>query len=177
MYYSSDMVPVSRTLQPRRMFQKIGSFSKRFQVLLIVAILVSLILARGFIPIPAADAALPRTQQVPAGTPRLVDTLGRSIASPRVGDFVAIEATIRNNDTVEHRVTFIVQIKDNSGVVVSPLGWVVGITLAPDLSATPGLQITISTPGTYMAEVFVLTTIAEGIPLSPVRSVNFPVSA
>lgn len=170
------MVPVSRTLQPRRMFQKIGSFSKRFQVLLIVAILVSLILARGFIPIPAADAALPRTQQVPAGTPRLVDTLGRPIASPRVGDFVAIEATIRNNDTVEHRVTFIVQIKDNSGVVVS-LGWVIGITLAPDLSATPGLASTISTPGTYMAEVFVLTTIAEGIPLSPVRSVNFTVSA
>lgn len=170
------MVPVSRTLQPRRMFQKIGSFSKRFQVLLIVAILVSLILAGGFIPIPAADAALPRTQQVPAGTPRLVDTLGRPIASPRVGDFVAIEATIRNNDTVEHRVTFIVQIKDNSGVVVS-LGWVIGITLAPDLSATPGLASTISTPGTYMAEVFVLTTIAEGIPLSPVRSVNFTVSA
>jgi len=176
MYYSSDMVPVSRTLQPRRTFQKIGSFSKRFQVLLIVAILVSLILARGFIPIPAADAALPRTQQVPASTPRLVDTLGRPIASPRVGDLV-IEATIRNNDTVEHRVTFIVQIKDNSGVVVSPLGWVVGITLAPDSSATPGLASTISTPGTYMAEVFVLTTIAEGIPLSSVRSMNFTVSA
>jgi hypothetical protein len=176
MYYSSDMVPVSRRLQPRRMFLRIGSFSKRFQVLLIVVILVSLILARGFVSIPAADAAPPRTQQVPAGTPRLVDTLGRPIASPRVGDLV-IEATIRNNDTVEHRVTFIVQIKDNSGVVVPPLGWVVGITLAPDSSATPGLQITISTPGTYMAEVFVITTIAEGIPLSLVRSMNFTVSA
>jgi len=169
------MAPASRTLQPRRMFPRIGSFSKQFQVLLIIAVLVSLILVRGFVSIPAADAAPPRTQQVPAGTPRLVDTFGRPIASPRAGDSIVIEAIVRNNDTAEHRVTFIAQIKDSGGVVVS-LTWI-SIDIAPNSSITPGLGSTISTPGTYMAEVFVLTTIAEGIPLSSVRSMNFTVLA
>jgi len=135
----------------------------------------SLILARGLVSIPTADGALSRTQQVPAGTPRLVDTLGRLITSPKVGDFMAIEATVKNNDTVAHKITFIVQIKDNSGVVVF-LGYV-GITITPNSSFTPGLASTISVPGTYMAEVFVITSVAEGIPLSLVRSINFTVAA
>ena len=170
------MIAAIRKLRPRRRSNVNGSFPIRFQALsLIFAILVMFILARGTISIPAAEGVLPRTQQVPAITPQLVDTLGRPVASPRVGDFVAIEATVRNNDTVEHRVTFIVQIKDSSGVVVF-LGWIGGINLAPDSSLKPALASALPAPGTYVAEVFVLTSVVEGIPLSSARSLNFTVS-
>ena len=169
------MIAAFRKLRPRRRSNVNGSFPIRFQALsLIFAILVMFILARGTISIPAAEGVLPRTQQVPAITPQLVDTLGRPVASPRVGDFVAIEATVRNNDTVEHRVTFIVQIKDSSGVVVF-LEWI-SINLAPDSSIKPALASALPAPGTYVAEVFVLTSVVEGIPLSPARSLNFTVS-
>lgn len=149
-------------------------FSIRFKTLLILAILATLIFVRG--TIPAADTALPRTQQVPASTPQVVDSLGRPVASPRVGDLITIEATVANNDTADHTITYVVQIKDSTGVVVS-LGWIGGISLTPGSSLKPAVASTITAPGTYVAEVYILTTIAEGIPLSPVKRMNFTVSA
>jgi hypothetical protein len=119
--------------------------------------------------------ALSKTEQVPAGTPEIVDTAGNAFASPSVGDVVIVQASITNDDDVAHTVTFIVQVKDASGVIVNQ-GWVRDIELATDESQTPGLSWIPDSAGTYTAEVYVWTSISEAEALSPVKSVTFTIA-
>jgi len=119
--------------------------------------------------------ALSKTEQVPAGTPEIVDTAGNAFASPSVGDIVIVQASVTNDDDVAHTVTFIVQVKDASGVVVNQ-GWVRDIELATDESQTPGLSWIPESAGTYTAEVYVWTSISEAEALSPVKSVTFTIA-
>jgi mannose/fructose/N-acetylgalactosamine-specific phosphotransferase system component IIB len=119
--------------------------------------------------------ALSKTEQVPAGTPEIVDTAGEAFASPSVGDIVIVQASVTNDDDVAHTVTFLVQIKNSAGEVVN-LGWVRDIELAADESQTPGLSWLPDSAGTYTAEVYVWTSISEAEALSPVKSVTFTIA-
>ena len=119
--------------------------------------------------------ALSKTEQVPAGTPEIVDTAGDAFASPSVGDIVIVQASVTNDDDVAHTVTFLVQIKNSAGEVVN-LGWVRDIELAVDESQTPGLSWLPDSAGTYTAEVYVWTSISEAEALSPVKSVTFTIA-
>jgi len=119
--------------------------------------------------------ALSKTEQVPAGTPEIVDTAGDAFASPSVGDIVIVQASVTNDDDVAHTVTFLVQIKNSAGEVVN-LGWVRDIELTSDESQTPGLSWLPDSAGTYTAEVYVWTSISEAEALSPVKSVTFTIA-
>jgi len=119
--------------------------------------------------------ALSKTEQVPAGTPEIVDTAGNAFASPSVGDIVIVQASITNDDDVAHTVTFLVQIKNSGGEVIN-LGWVRDIELSTDESQTPGLSWLPDSAGTYTAEVYVWTSISEAEALSPVKSVTFTIA-
>jgi len=119
--------------------------------------------------------ALSKTEQVPAGTPEIVDTSGNAFASPSVGDIVIVQASITNDDDVAHTVTFLVQIKNSAGEIIN-LGWVRDIELSTDESQTPGLSWLPDTAGTYTAEVYVWTSISEAEALSPVKSVTFTIA-
>ena len=119
--------------------------------------------------------ALSKTEQVPAGTPEIVDTAGNAFASPSVGDIVIVQASVTNDDDVAHTVTFLVQIKNSAGEVVN-LGWVRDIELTSDESQTPGLSWLPDSAGTYTAEVYVWTSISEAEALSPVKSVTFTIA-
>ena len=119
--------------------------------------------------------ALSKTEQVPAGTPEIVDTEGNAFASPSVGDIVIVQASITNDDDVAHTVTFLVQIKNSGGEVIN-LGWVRDIELSTDESQTPGLSWLPDSAGTYTAEVYVWTSISEAEALSPVKSVTFTIA-
>jgi hypothetical protein len=119
--------------------------------------------------------ALSKTEQVPAGTPEIVDTAGNAFASPSVGDIVIVQASVTNDDDVAHTVTFMVQIKNAGGEVIN-LGWVRDIELATDESQTPGLSWLPDSAGTYTAEVYVWTSISEAEALSPVKSVTFTIA-
>jgi hypothetical protein len=119
--------------------------------------------------------ALSKTEQVPAGTPEIVDTAGNAFASPSVGDIVIVQASVTNDDDVAHTVTFLVQIKNAGGEVIN-LGWVRDIELATDESQTPGLSWLPDSAGTYTAEVYVWTSISEAEALSPVKSVTFTIA-
>ena len=119
--------------------------------------------------------ALSKTEQVPAGTPEIVDTEGNAFASPSVGDIVIVQASVTNDDDVAHTITFLVQIKNAGGEVIN-LGWVRDIELATDESQTPGLSWLPDSAGTYTAEVYVWTSISEAEALSPVKSVTFTIA-
>ena len=119
--------------------------------------------------------ALSKTEQVPAGTPEIVDTAGNAFASPSVGDIVIVQASVTNDDDVAHTVTFLVQIKNSGGEVIN-LGWVRDIELSTDESQTPGLSWLPDSAGTYTAEVYVWTSISEAEALSPVKSVTFTIA-
>lgn len=120
--------------------------------------------------------ATPKTQQVPAGDPTVVDQNGNALALPTVGDVVTIQASVTNNDTASHTFTFLVQIKSSSGEVVN-LAWIRDLTLSAGQSTTPGVAWIPDVSGTYTAEVFVWESIADPIALSPVKSVTFTVRA
>jgi len=119
--------------------------------------------------------ALSKTEQVPAGTPEIVDIEGNALVSPSVGDIVIIQASVTNDDDVAHTVTFMVQIKNAAGEIIN-LGWVRDIELAADESQTPGLSWLPDSAGTYTAEVYVWTSISEAEALSPVKSVTFTIA-
>jgi hypothetical protein len=109
----------------------------------------------------------PPTQRVPASTPELVDSLGNPVTAPTVNTVTVIQATVTNNDTATHTFTFIVQIKDSSGVVVG-INWIQSMTLAAGASAQPGISWTPTQPGVYIIEVYVWESIANPVAYSPV---------
>jgi hypothetical protein len=112
--------------------------------------------------------SLPKTQQVPASAPTIVNAQGQPLTAVRVGDVATIQATVRNNDTTAHTFTYLVQVKNAQGVVVS-LGWIRDSTLAAGASSSPGLAWIPSATGTYTVEVFVWESLTNAVALSPVQ--------
>jgi len=118
--------------------------------------------------------SLPRTQQVPASAPAVVNAQGQPLTTVRMGDVATIQATVRNNDTTAHTFTYLVQVKNAQGVVVS-LAWLRDISLAAGASTSPGLAWIPSTTGTYTVEVFVWESLTNAVALSPVQRITVTV--
>lgn len=118
---------------------------------------------------------IPKTQQVPADPPEIVDQNNQPIPDPSVGDVLIQQARVTNNDTVAHTFTFLIQDQDSNGQVIN-LAWVRDLTLQPGDSVTPGLAWIPSQPGVYEKCVFVWESIDDPIALSPVQCITFTVS-
>jgi hypothetical protein len=88
--------------------------------------------------------------------------------SVEVGKQVQIAADLKNNQDIEQRFAYIVQIQDENGVTVS-LAWLTG-ELQPAQSFSPALSWIPGKTGQYEATIFVWEAIENPSALSPTLS-------
>jgi sugar lactone lactonase YvrE len=108
-----------------------------------------------------------KTQQVPASTPQLVDSQGRALTVIQVDQLVTVQTRVRNNDTITHKFTYIIQIKD-SNQVIDTLAWIRDLSLTADVDTSPGLSWRPTKAGAYTIEVYIWNSVTNQIPFSPV---------
>jgi hypothetical protein len=82
-----------------------------------------------------------------------------------------LQAEVCNDDATSHTFTYIVQVKDANGVVVS-INWIQGNTLAAGSCVTPGISWTPDSAGEYTIEIFVWDSLSNAVALSPVSSLT-----
>jgi len=92
-----------------------------------------------------------------------------------VGKQVQIAADLKNNQGVEQRFAYIVQVQNENGITVS-LAWITG-QLTPGQSFTPSLSWTPDTAGHYDATIFVWESIDNPTALSPTLSLRINVQS
>ncbi len=103
--------------------------------------------------------------RTPASKPEIQDSQGKQLSYILVDQQVLIVADVTNALMTQQPFTYIVQIEDDTGAVVS-LGWISG-SLSPKQMLSPALSWTPLYPGTYRATVFVWEAINIPSPLSP----------
>ena len=111
-------------------------------------------------------------ERVPAGTPSTVDISGNAV-TPTAGTAVAVESQVCNDDSATHTFTYIVQVKDANGVVVS-LSWVSG-TLTASTCGQQAASWTPASAGEYTVETFVWDSILTAVALSPITTITVTV--
>jgi hypothetical protein len=98
--------------------------------------------------------ALTELERTSIMDPRLENAFGAPIVdNVNVNQQIQISADITNHQTKSQNFVYLVQIKNNSDIVVS-LGWISG-QLTPDQQLSPSLSWTPDISGEYIAEIFV----------------------
>ncbi|MFB5605493.1 MAG: hypothetical protein ACE5Q5_07180 [Nitrosarchaeum sp.] len=93
--------------------------------------------------------------------PRLVNAFGTKISDQvNVNQHVQISADVKNNQEKSQKFVYIVQVKNQDGIVIS-LGWISG-SLEPGQVFSPSLSWTPLTSDEYTAEIFVWDISEEG---------------
>src|SRR5574340_616666 len=109
--------------------------------------------------------------QVPMG----VNTqLKNGVWQVPVNKQVQIAADVSNGQDRDQSFAYLVQIKDQNGVVIQ-LSWLTG-TLTPSQSLNPSQSWTPTSPGSYTAEIFVWNSINNPDALSPPLSMTIAVT-
>jgi len=111
--------------------------------------------------------------RTPASEPEIQDSQGKQLSYILVDQQVLIVADVTNALKTQQPFTYIVQIEDDTGAVIS-LGWLSG-SLSPNQMLSPALSWTPQYPGTYRATVFVWEGIDNPSPLSPSISMDIEV--
>jgi len=112
-------------------------------------------------------------ERAAASHTQIQDTQGNELAYILVDQQVLIVADVTNALDKQQQFSFIVQIQDDNGVVVS-LGWLSG-SLAPNQILSPALSWTPQFPGVYTASVFVWEGIDNPSALSHPLSLDIEV--
>jgi len=116
---------------------------------------------------------IPSIQRAPASEPVLVDAFGQTITQVSIGEQVLIQSEVVNTQNRKQPFVYIVQVKDNNGVIVS-LSW-----LTSELPANDSLKVSQSwlplIAARYTVEIFVWESIDKPTALSPVRMMNVQV--
>ena len=115
----------------------------------------------------------PPLERAPASHSEVQDTQGRELNYVLVDQQVLIVADVTNALDKQLPFAYIVQIEDETGVIVS-LGWLTG-TLSPNQLLSPALSWTPQYPGTYHARVFVWEGIDIPSPLSHTLGIDIDV--
>ncbi len=116
----------------------------------IVLLGILLVLSISFVP----TFALTGLERTTIGDPRLENSFGVPIVdNVNVNHQIQISADITNNQEKSQNFVYIVQIKNDTGVVVS-LGWISG-QLTPDQKLSPSLSWSTDKSGEFIAEIFV----------------------
>jgi len=98
--------------------------------------------------------ALSYLERVDITNPRLQNSSGAKISDQvNVNQQVQISADIKNNQEIAQKFVYIVQVKDQYGVVIS-LNWISG-SLNPGQTFSPSLSWMPKVSGVYTAEIFV----------------------
>ncbi|MGH9910571.1 MAG: hypothetical protein ACRD32_08020, partial [Nitrososphaerales archaeon] len=97
---------------------------------------------------------------------KLEDDMGNIVTSPKFSNSYKIESTVHNNTAQPLQLEFIVQIKDENGIVE----FLESLTkeVAPNDSITPSLDWKPEMKGKYIIEIFVWQNLDSPSPLSPV---------
>ena len=149
------MIPMLQTLKNRK--RKIPSMKMRIAILFLISIVLSTTsVAHAQIPVGVATKLQNGVWQVP------------------VNKQVQIAADISNSQDRDQSFAYLVQIKDQNGVVVQ-LSWLTGI-LTPSQSLNPSQSWTPTSPGSYTAEIFVWNSINNPDALSPPLSMTIAVT-
>jgi len=93
--------------------------------------------------------------------PRLVNSFGSKISNQiNVNQQVQITADIKNNQEKTQQFVYIVQVKNQNGIIIT-IGWISGL-LNPGQTFSPALSWTPKTSDEYTAEIFVWDVSEEG---------------
>ena len=125
------------------------------------------------IPDSGVDTSIPPYERAPITNARVVNAFGNSLSDVSVNQQVQIGADLVNAQDIDLPFAYLVQIKDNNGVIVS-LSWITGEmsagqTLSPALSWIPDAS------GTYEATIFLWESVINPTVLSDTISVNITV--
>jgi hypothetical protein len=123
-----------------------------------IGLLVILVITIGITPAFAAT----ELEKTSIGDPQLVNAFGSSLGnSINVDQQIQISADVMNNQEKSQKIAYLVQVKDDSGFVVS-VKWVVGIILNPQQEFTQSVSWIPKEAGEFTAEIFVW----EGFPVN-----------
>jgi hypothetical protein len=95
----------------------------------------------------------------------LANSLGELVSKPSSNEQFQIVGNVQNNQDYGQPFVFIIQIKDNSGIIIS-LSWIQG-ELAPNQDFGVSQSWNPTKSGNYTIESFVWSSLSESIPLSP----------
>ena len=138
-----------------------------------IGLLVILVITIGITPAFAAT----ELEKTSIGDPQLVNAFGSPLGnSINVDQQIQISANVMNNQEKSQKIAYLVQVKDDSGFVVS-VGWVVGVELNPQQEFKQSLSWIPKEAGKFTAEIFVW----EGFPvnhnaISDYKSIQISVS-
>lgn len=120
--------------------------------------------------------AVPPLEKTDVSNPSLVNAFGSPLGNNiNLNQQVQVSAEITNNQDVDQEFVYIVQIKNERGVIVS-LGFLSGIELAPLQSFSPALSWSTKTSGTYTAEIYVWDNLENQEALSELQTIEIIVS-
>ena len=132
-----------------------------------------LVFAVGITPV----FALNESERVTVIDPKLVNAFGSPLGnSINVDQQVQISANVINNQQDSQKMAYLVQVKNEEGLIVS-VGWVVGVILNPNQTFEQSISWIPKESGKFTAEIFVW----EGFPqdnkaLSEYTSIQISVS-
>ncbi len=113
--------------------------------------------------------------RVPASSPRLENIAGSQVSqNVIVNQLVQVTADITNNQEVTQDFVYIVQIKDEFGII-RYLAWISG-SLEPGQSFSAARSWAPHTAGKFVAEIFVWESFSNPEPLSNLISFNMTAS-
>jgi len=108
---------------------------------------------------------IPPTDRVFIEKNFLANSLGELVSKPSSNEQLQIVGNVQNNQDYGQPFVFIIQIKDNSGIIIS-LSWIQG-ELAPNQDFGVSQSWNPTKSGNYTIESFVWSSLSESIPLSP----------
>ncbi len=113
--------------------------------------------------------------RVPASSPRLENIAGSQVTqNVIVNQLVQVTADITNNQDISQDFVYIVQIKDEFGII-RYLAWISG-SLEPGQSFSAARSWTPRAAGKFVAEIFVWESFSNPEPLSNSISLNMTAS-
>ena len=110
------------------------------------------------------DSNIPPTERITIKNNLITDSTGKEILSPKTDDQLQIVGQVQNNQNYDQEFSFIIQIKENNGTIVS-LSWIQG-KLSPNQELEVSQSWNPKKSGDYIVETYVWSSLSEPIPLS-----------
>jgi len=124
--------------------------------------------------IPSSHAIDP-LDRVPISSPRLEDFFQNPVSKNiNINQQVQIAANVTNNQEIDQKFVYIVQIKDTEDVVIQ-LVWIEGLELKPDQTFSPAVSWKPESSGSFVVQIFVWISLINQDALS--ESVSFDITA
>jgi len=118
-----------------------------------------------FSTIPIETQSLsPVSEKISLSNLQMVDQLGSRMSGVSVGEQVVLQSSVRNNQGIEQKFAYIMQIKDSDGATVM-IAWING-EIPSGKTFDVGLSWIPENKGSYKADVFVWQSVANPLPLS-----------